>query len=184
MATRAGRKTRASKRVEPRHFPTVRGRHIALGPGSPMQQPLPAKAPQVVGGLLGSVVPRGQPQKVDHGSTQILITKARDQVSEEAEGQHQGHHSRIAKAKSRRFLTVLVDGRLHHSLDAVGGEPTVLTHLLDFQKSPVDLAPDLLQIAEVRQTFVDVEVFRIAEGSLSAQGTTLLEVLLEVKALV
>src|SRR4029079_4125798 len=44
--------------------------------------------------------------------------------------------------------------------------------------------PDLLQIAEVRQTFVDVEVFRIAEGSLSAQGTTLLEVLLEVKALV
>ena len=149
-----------------------------------MKQAFAAKSPEVISGLLGGIGLSTRTQLLVHGSSQILVAETVDQVSEEAEGQHQGHHSRIAKTKPRGFLTVLVDGRLHHTLNAVGREPAVLAHPLDFQKPPVDLASDLLEIAEVGQTLVDVKISRVAKRPFGAQGTPLFEVLFQIKALV
>jgi hypothetical protein len=41
-------------------------------------------------------------------------------------------------------LAVFSHGRLHHSLDAVAAQSTVVAYAFDFQSAPVDLSADLL----------------------------------------
>jgi hypothetical protein len=43
-----------------------------------------------------------------------------------------------------RLVTVLSDGRLHHSLDAVAAQAAVVADAFDFQQAPIDLPANLL----------------------------------------
>ena len=76
-------------RVEAGDLPAVGSHHVSLGSLSTMHQSLAAKTSEIVSGLLRGVGLCGHTQKVSHGSSQILIPKTVDQVSEEAEGQHE-----------------------------------------------------------------------------------------------
>ncbi len=86
--------------------------------------------------------------------------------------------------QSRRSLTFLVHGRLHHSLDAVAREATVVAHSFEFQQSPVDVAAQALQIGQVGQAFVHFKILGIAEDAFGAQAAPFLERLFQVKLLV
>src|ERR1017187_1364665 len=44
----------------------------------------------------------------------------------------------------RRLLTVLGDGRLHYTLDAVAAQAAVMADTFDFQQAPIDLPANLL----------------------------------------
>jgi hypothetical protein len=94
-----------------------------MGAGLAMDQAFAYETTEVVAGS-GDRVGRGAgSQEIGHVAAQVLVPEAVDEVGEEAEGEHQRHHSRIAEAKSRGLLTVVGDGGLHHALDAAGGQP-------------------------------------------------------------
>jgi len=174
-------------------------------PGS-LDDPLSAEASQVVAGLGGAVRSGCGAGQIGDEGAQVVVAEAVEQVSEDGEGQHEGHHPGVAESQARRLLTVVGDGRLHHPLDAVGGQTRVLADTLDLEEAPVtarpvrpapetsaaaggagqlvDVATELLEVGEVRQTFVEGEAARIAERGLGSQPAAFLEVLLQVGAAV
>lgn len=80
--------------------------------------------------------------------------------------------------------TVLGDGRLHHPLDAVAAQATVVAHAFDFQQAPIDLVADLAQVRQIAQAFVDPEVVRVSERAFGSASPPLLEILFQVEVLV
>jgi hypothetical protein len=58
--------------------------------------------------------------------SQVAIVETVDEVLKQSQRQKQRHHSGLAELQCRRFLTVLGDGRLHHALDAVAAQATVV----------------------------------------------------------
>ena len=79
------------------------------------------------------------------------------------------------------LLTVLGDGRLRHTLDAVAAQATVVADAFDFQQTPVDLPSQLLQIRQVGQTLVDSKIIRIPERAFRPATAAFFEVLLQVE---
>ena len=130
---------------EPGYFPAVRGKKVAMSTGRPGDQPLQPQAPQIVGHLRRRVRAGLGSQQLGDMTTQIAIAEALDQVCEQAQRYPQGHHPRITKLQPRRSLTFLRHGRLHHSLDAVAREATVVAHPFDVQQPPVDVASQALE---------------------------------------
>ena len=59
-----------------------------------------------------------------------------------------------------------------------------MAHLFDFQQSPVDVAAQALQIAQVGQAFVHFKILGIAEDAFGEQAAPFLEGLFQVKLLV
>ena len=59
-----------------------------------------------------------------------------------------------------------------------------MAHPFDFQKSPVDVAAQALQIGQVGQAFVHFKILGIAEDAFGAQAVPFLERLFQVKLLV
>jgi len=68
----------------------------------------------------------------------------------QGQGQKQRHDSRLAELQGRRFFTLVGDGRLHHSLDAVAAQSAVVADAFDFQQTPVDFPADLIEIGQIR----------------------------------
>src|SRR5439155_16222057 len=99
---------------------------------------------------------------------QFSVAHALNDASKLAKHQHQRHHPRVAKLQSRRSLTVLGHGRLHHTLDAAGAQATVLADTLDFQQALVDLVTQFLERGWIFYSFIDSEISRIVDGSLVA----------------
>src|SRR3954465_4560024 len=102
----------------------------------------------------------------------------------QSECQKQRHHSRLSELQSRCFFAVFGDGGLHHALDAVAAQATVVADTFDFEQSPVDLSTDLLQIGQVGQSFVDSEIVRVAKRSFRPATAPFFEVLFQVEVLV
>jgi hypothetical protein len=69
-------------------------------------------------------------------------------------------------------------------LDAVAAQAAVVADAFDFQQTPVDLPPNLLQVRQVGQSLVHSKVLRVAEGSFCPAAAPFLEVLLQVEVLV
>lgn len=79
---------------EHRHRPPERCELVALGAGTTNHQPLPAEAPQVVGGLAIGV---GDAEQSSHQSDQIPVAEAGQQMAEAEQGGEQCHHPRVAE---------------------------------------------------------------------------------------
>lgn len=55
---------------------------------------------------------------------------------------------------------------------------------LDLQEFAIDLVAEIAQVREIRHRLGDIEIVRVVDGGLGAQGALLLEVLLDVRGLV
>ena len=73
---------------------------------------------------------------------------------------------------------------LRHVRQVRGGQPAVVGGALQLQQAGVDALPQRAEGVEVAQTTLDAQVVGIVDGGLGAQGAPLLEVLLDVAALV
>ena len=101
--------------------------------GWPVNQAFETQPSQVVSHLAGRVVLVGHAEQIDHQGAQVPIVEAVDQMLEQGKSHQQGHHTRLAKLQGRRLFTVLSDGRLHHTLDAVAAQAAVVADAFDFQ---------------------------------------------------
>ena len=115
------------------YFPTIRCDEVAIGVrGGRKIMPLEAKAAQIVSHLAGGGMPRRDVEQIGDELPQIAIVESADQVLEQRQGEKQSHHPGLAKLQCRRFLTVLGNGRLPHSLDAVAAQATVVAEAFDY----------------------------------------------------
>src|SRR2546422_937562 len=170
--------------VQPRQLPPARSQVVALAFERPTQQPLAHQPSQVVGGLSCAILLERNSQQSGHLLTQVVVADSLDGAGKLAQDQHQCHDPWVAKLQSRRSLTVLSDGRLHHPLDAVGAQTTVLTDTLDFQQAAVDLAAKEHELGHLLQALVESKVGGIVKSPLGAQSAAFFEVLFEIKMLV
>ena len=61
------------------------------------------------------------------------VVKAVNQVLEQCQRQKQRHDPRLPELQPWRLLAVFIDGRLHHSLDAVAAHAAVVADAFDVQ---------------------------------------------------
>src|SRR5216683_2462472 len=86
------------------------------------------------------VIRTGDSKKVNDQCTQIAVLESVDEVLEQSKRQKKRHHPGLTELQCRRFLTVLCDGRLHHSLNAVAAQAAVVADAFDLKPAPIDLA--------------------------------------------
>jgi hypothetical protein len=122
---------------------------VAVGAGWPENETFEAQAAQVVGHVSAGVIAAGDAKQVGNQDPQVAIMEAIDQVLKQGQCQEQGHDSGLAELQCRRLLTVFGNGRLHHALDAVAAQPTVVADAFDLQQAPVDLTADFLQVGQI-----------------------------------
>ena len=91
----------------------------------------------------------------------------------------ESHHPRIAEAEGRSALSG-GDGRLLEAVEDVLTEHTGVTDSLGLEELLVDGVADRAQVREAGQSFGGGEVGRVVDGRLGAEGSLVLEVLLDV----
>ena len=77
-----------------------------------------------------------------------------------------------------------LDGREPQTVQRLLGQDAVMTDAFYLEQFPIDLLAEVAQVGEVIDRLADVEVHRIVDGGLRAQGMLFLEVLLDVRGLV
>jgi hypothetical protein len=90
---------------------------------------------------MGSILGQRHPQQIRHVLAEVAVAKAVNQMLKQCQRQQQRHHPRLAELQSWRFFAV-GHGRLHHSLDAVAAQTTVVADAFDFQQAPFDLSSE------------------------------------------
>jgi hypothetical protein len=128
-------------REQPGDFPAIGRDEVAVGARRAEDHAFERKAAQIVSHLAGGVFACGDAEQIGDKLPQVAIVESVDQVLEQSKGEEQSHHPGLAKLQCRRFFTVVGDGRLHHSLDAVAAQATVVADTFDFQQASIDLPP-------------------------------------------
>jgi hypothetical protein len=131
-------------REQPGNFPAIGCDEIAVGARRAEDQTLESQSPQVIAHLAGGVLADGNAEQIGDLFPQAAIVETVDQVLKQGQGQKQGHDSGLTELQCRRLLTIFVDGRLHHALDAVATQAAVVADAFDFQQAPIDLPAQLL----------------------------------------
>src|SRR5215469_5377307 len=103
---------------------------------------------------------------------------------EHGQRHQKGHDPWVAEFQPRRFFTVFGLGRLHHTLDAVAAQATVLADAFDFQQAPVNLSANLLQVRQIAQAFIHSKVTWLAKDALRPATAAFFKVLLQFEILV
>ena len=122
--------------VEERHPKPLGGRDVGVGVRHPLDEPVEAEAAQVIGHLVGGVVPPEQP---GDEPAKASVGEAGDGVDDHAQGAGQGHGAWIAEAQSSGSLAPSVVG-LVGALEQRRADGTALTGTLDHKQAVVDLA--------------------------------------------
>ena len=97
------------------------------------------------------------------------------QQVEPQQGREERLHPPVAEAERRGALAVDAH-RMMQLVEHVGSEGAVVAEALDAEQASVGGEADLLQIIEVPQPAADIEVVRVVDDRLGAQGAALTSV--------
>ena len=122
----------------------------------PFDEAVEAEAAQVVGHLIGAVVPA---EESGHEPAKALVGEAGDGVDHEAECAGQGHGALIPEAQGSGSLALPFVG-LVDALEERRADGTALAGTLDHKQTVVDLPSLGRELGKVLEAASDVEVAR------------------------
>lgn len=159
------------------------GQLVSVGPRNSSDQPMEAQAPEIVGHPLGRELLGSHPPQRRDVFSQIPVGETSRQEAEDQECAQQRQNPEIAEPQGRGPLPIDDLGTMHLGARSVS-HPAVMAESLDVQETSVGPKAHLLQGREVVQPSADLEVMRIVDGRLRAQGAPLFVVLLDPAVLV
>jgi len=169
---------------EERDAPPERRHGVTELAGDAAHQPLSREPAQIVAHLPRRVGGARPAKQLRHYGPQAPIGEALGGAGEGAQGPQQRRHPRLPELQGRGRLALRRLGGEHEIREVGGGQPTVMGDLFGLQQARVDVLPQRAKVAEVPQPPSDPEVVGVVEGGRGAQRALLLEVLLDVAALV
>jgi hypothetical protein len=129
-----------------------------------MDHAFQAQSPEVIGHLGAGV---RTPEEGFDLRPEVAVAESSGQMGEAGDRLQERHDARVAKAQGRDPLASF-DGWGLESVEGILAEDALLADALDFEEFAIDLLPEIAQMGEIGNPFVDVEIVRIVDGRFGA----------------
>jgi hypothetical protein len=169
---------------EQSHPSALRSQGVAELAADRLDETFTLESAQIVAHLAGGVFGVWHPKQLGHERAEPSVGDPFRREHEQTERSEECRHARIPELEGRGWLTLRGAARGSQCAQLGLAEPAVMGGAFQVEQPPIDAPSQGAEVGEVTQTPSNAKVVRVIEGGLGAQSAPLLEVLLDVTALV